>query len=405
VSTPRIIASGVDSLYLFTPTPLRGRVVTVLEDAKAAAIQTHKNGRLPTETIAGHTFSVERHGAKTAPLLLTSEHLAVKANPYAAQNFPTVALELRSLYLWQRGAEEATRQAQAIADAMTRLALPGEEDLRVSRIDLSVDFQGWVPSPEDAARFVTRAAYPALHRQRRAFTGFMFGRGVLAARIYDKTIEIQRSDKGWFRRIWEQAPGYDPKAPVWRLEFQLRREALRSMKVRTEIGEPVAMSTWPDALGHARALWRRMATRWLSLRPPRRGKTRQLFTPEWEALQTLGFADGPWAGTDADLYREARQAGSERTTAQLAGYLARGFAEHRFHEDIAADLDEALPTIIGRARLHAERTGRTVEARAKQRVVQWVQAAESIALGTESEVHPPEDDDEDATPAGHGGTP
>lgn len=167
----------------------------------------------------------------------------------------------------------------------------------------------------------------------------------------------------------------------------------------------VAIDTWPDALAHGRSLWRLMASRWLALRLPRTRVTRQRLTPEWEALHALGFADGPWAGTDADLYREARQAGFERTTAQLAGYLARGFAEHRFHEDIAADLDEALPTIIGRARLHAERTGRTVEARAKERVVEWVQAAESITLGSEAEVHPPEADDEDATGGGHGDTP
>lgn len=405
MSTIHVLASGIDTLHLFTTTPIWPRQVTALEAAKALAVQTVKNGTLPTETIAGHTLTVERHGARTAPLLLDSEHMAVRVNPSAAQNLPSVGVELRALYLWQRGAEEAARQAQAVADALTRPPLPGDELLRVSRIDLAVDFQGWLPTLEDEARFVTRAADRAMHKQRRAFTGFMFGRGVLAARLYDKTREIKRSDKGWFRQIWARSPGYDPRAPVWRLEFQVKREALRAMKARADVGEPVAIDTWPDSLAHARALWRLMASRWLALRLPRTRETRQRLTPEWEALHALGFADGPWAGTDADLYREARLAGSERTTAQLAGYLARGFAEHRFHEDIGADLDEALPTIIGRARFHAERRGRTVEARAREHVVGWVQAAESIALGTESEVHPPVADDEDGTPAGHGGTP
>lgn len=400
----RVLASGVDTLHLFTTTLVRRKQVTALEAAKALAVQTVRNAPLPTETVAGHTLTVERHGARTAPLLLDSEHMAVRVNPYAAQNLPSVGVELRAVYLWQRGAEEAARQAQAVADALTNLPLPGDELLRVSRIDLAVDFQGWLPSLDDDPRFVTRAADRAMHKQRRAFTGFMFGRGVLAARLYDKTVEIQRSNKPWFRQIWARSPGYDPTAPVWRLEFQVKREALRAMKAREGVGEPVAIDTWPDALAHARALWRLMSSRWLALRLPRTRTSRQRLAPEWDALHARGFAGGPWTGTDADLYREARQAGSERTTAQLAGYIARGFAEHRFHDDIGADLEGALPIIIGRARQHAERTGRTVETRATQRVVEWVQAAESIALGTESEVYPGMSDEDDTQPE-HGGTP
>lgn len=182
----------------------------------------------------------------------------------------------------------------------------------------------------------------------------------------------------------------------------MKREALRAMRAKAGEGEPVGVDTWPDAMAHARAIWRLLSSRWLALRLPRTRTTRQRLVPEWETLNALGFADGTWAGTDADLYREARQAGSERTTAQLAGYLARGFAEHRFHDDIGADLDDALPIIIGRARLHAERTGRTVETRATQRVVEWVQEAESIALGTDAEVPAVADDDNHAE---HGGTP
>jgi hypothetical protein len=406
-STARVLASGIDTLHLFTTTPIRRQLVIALEDAKQAAIQTPRHGRLPTETIAGHTLTVERHGARTAPLLLDSEHMAVRVNPYAAQNLPTVGVELRALYLWQRGAEEAARQAQAVADALTQPPLPGDENLHVSRVDLAVDFQGWLPSLEDEGRFVTRAADRAMHKQRRAFTGFMFGRGVLAARLYDKTLEILRSGKPWFREVWAASPAFDPSAPVWRLEFQVKREALRAMKATGDTGEPVALDTWPEVLAYSRALWRFLSSRWLALRLPRTKTTRQRLAPEWEALHACGFACGTWTGSDADLYREARQAGSERTTAQLAGYLARGFAEHRFHDDIGADLERALPIVIDRARAHAKRTGRSVESRATQRVIEWVQAAESIALGTESEV-PPEADSSDGTDdlrAGNEGTP
>lgn len=405
MSAVRIPASGIDTLHLFTTTTIGRRWVARLEEAKAEAVETPKGRQLPKESIVGHTLTVERHGARTAPYLLDSEHMAVRVNPFAAENLPSVGVELRALYLWQRGAQEAAREAQAVADALTRPPLPGNELMRVSRIDLAVDFQGWVPSLEDEGRFITRAADRAMHKQRRAFTGFMFGRGILAARLYDKSREIKVSGKHWFRKVWARSPHYDSRAPVWRLEFQVKREALRAMKARTDAPEPVAIDTWPDALSHARGLWRLMATRWLAMRLPRTRETRQRLTPEWEALLGQGFADGPWAGSESDLYREARLSGAEQTTAQLAGYLARGYAEHRFLGENGDDFDAALPAIIGRARQHAERTGRTVEARARERLVDWVQTAESIALGTESEIHPPGHHDEDGTPAGHGGTP
>ncbi len=74
--------------------------------------------------------------------------------------------------------------------------------------------------------------------------------------------------------------------------------------------------------------------------------------------------------------------------------------------DIGADLERGLPIIIGRARQHAERTGRTVETRANQRVVEWVQEAESIAIGADGVPPPvPDEDDTRATHAEHGGTP
>ncbi len=48
-------------------------------------------------------------------------------------------------------------------------------------------------------------------------TGFTFGKGDLVARIYDKTVEIQRRGVSWLPDLWGK-DGDDRS--VWRLEFQ-----------------------------------------------------------------------------------------------------------------------------------------------------------------------------------------
>ena len=255
---------------------------------------------------------------------------------------------------------------------------------------------------------MTRAIDLAMHKQRRAFTGFMFGRGSLAGRLYDKTPGDQDSDKPWFRQVWARSPGYDPQAPG--LAAGVPGEARGPARHEGEGGRGRA-----DGHRHLAGRPRRTpAPSGASCRaggspcaspgPGRPGS----YSPRSGRRCSPGLRRGPWGGTDADLYREAREAGSERTTAQLAGYLARGFAEHRFHHDIGADLDEALPGIIWRARAHAERTGRSVETRARERVVKWVSEAESIALGSKADVLPIEpsgEADDEGTDARYEGTP
>jgi hypothetical protein len=376
MSAPRILLSGIDTLHLFTRAPLRDAEVAAVEAAKERAVEAPRRPEAAAVEYAGHALTVRPHGARTAPLLMDSEHMAVRLNPAPATNLPTAAVELRALYLWQRGAAEAAAEAQRVANALTAGGLPGAapEPLRVSRLDLTVDFQGWSPRPEDNERFITRAAHRTMHQERGTFTGFMFGRGIVAARLYDKTVEIRASGKRWFRRLWAKAPHYDPGAPVWRLEFQLRREALRSMRAAGDR----RVDTWLDVFDLAPTMWRHLATRWLALREPRTRNTRQLPTPEWAALADGGFSDGTWPGSDENLYRVAREDKAANTTAQLAGYIAAGLAEVLYLQDPDASLDEAIPQLVRRARKYASARGRPVEARARQRVREWTSAENSM---------------------------
>ena len=146
-----------------------------------------------------------------------------------------------------------------------------------SRVDVYADFQGWVPRSEDYDSFVTRSrrntCHIAVHHDGRRFTGFTFGRDAMVARLYDKSLEITQSRKDWMREIW--ADRYDPSAPVWRLEFQLRRQVLAE-----------CLLTKPrDVLDQRPSLWA-YAMQWLSLREPTPGaaRTRWPVADVWSRL-------------------------------------------------------------------------------------------------------------------------
>ncbi len=151
--------------------------------------------------------------------------------------------------LWQSRGRSSSRQL-----------LPDVGATLCSRVDIYCDFQGWVPQPRDYDRFVTRSrrntAHIAIHHDGRRFTGFTFGHDAMVARLYDKTVEIRHSGKEWMRAVW--AESLDPSKPVWRLEFQLRRELLAQCSLQ----QP------QDGLGKRQDLWT-YATRWLSLRSQR----------------------------------------------------------------------------------------------------------------------------------------
>jgi len=131
----------------------------------------------------------------------------------------------------------------------------------------------------------------------------------------------------------------------------------------------------------ARGLWRFLSSRWLTLRQPRTKETRQRLAPEWRALIEGGFSAAPWAGTAADLYRQARVAAANRTDAVFAGYLAREIAQFRFLWGKHLPVKETIQILAQRADSLMERRGTSLEARATALHAQWEQERKSMAVG------------------------
>jgi hypothetical protein len=104
---------------------------------------------------------------------------------------------------------------------------------------------------------------------------------VLAARLYDKLYEICTSNKGYLIPLWKEG-GWIEGEPVWRLEFEFKRDFLKQKNV-------IPLT---EVLTHLNGLWSYATTEWLKLTIPNKDDTtrsRWPIHPLWIALASLDW--------------------------------------------------------------------------------------------------------------------
>lgn len=196
---------------------------------------------------------------------------------------------------------------------------------KVSRVDLFVDFasqvdmEGW-----RREAWVTRASAVHQYAEDSWFTGWSIGAGgTLMGRLYDKLFECKKSRKEYLLDLWRQA-GWDGLQPVWRMEFQFKREVLAQL----------GLDMLPKVLEHLSGLWSYATTEWLKLCVPSEAdKTRSRWPvhPLWMALASVD-----WETPGGPLSREftARRAPSRQwigaKALSLIASLAAIFGEKTF---------------------------------------------------------------------------
>lgn len=161
----------------------------------------------------------------------------------------------------------------------------GEEvsEARVSRIDLFVDFVSSVDMESwDRNAWVTRARSINAYSVDNKFSGWTVGLGgIISARLYDKTLEIQKSKKYYLHELWRRA-GWDGTSKVWRLEFQLKRDVLIEKGL---VGLDAALS-------NLNGLWSYATTEWLRLTIPNAAdetRSRWPIHPLWGCLSSVDW--------------------------------------------------------------------------------------------------------------------
>lgn len=354
---PRLLLDGVDTLQLHTKAPVRTEILAGFEKLHQRALQRKKEQvsepvkwecLLDDELEATLEMQAAGSGGKGCRYRLEAEGvLTLLVHTHAPEGTPTCYVELASRFLWARGFREAARLAIALMDLVCASRHVGNLPLdpQVTRVDFCMDFDRWAPElslfEEFEGRAVKRGAHlepdyaapnegASVHTSHWRFTGFSFGRGVVVARLYWKSLEIKSSGKLWFRPLW-QREGWvseEESGPVWRLEFQLRREALRNAHVRVqhtadrldsgevELVEEIA--SWEHCAAAAGNIWKALARNWLSLRGQRTASQRVVLSDVWRELH-----DAPKFPqvAHAELYRYALDVASTKTAAATAGYL------------------------------------------------------------------------------------
>jgi hypothetical protein len=195
----------------------------------------------------------------------------------------------------------------------------------------------------------TLAAY-AVDNQ---FSGWTVGLGgALSARLYDKTIELQKSKKDYLKVLWA-AQGWTPDRRVYRLEFQFRSEALKELGLRS-------YCALADGAG---GLWRYAATDWLRLTVPNpedATKARWPTHPLWADLAEL-----PWSGFEAGTRTPLRtdRAPSPESIHRLFEAAVTSYMAVNALADPVAAAERLLGEAIQQVTRHMEITGETFEAR------------------------------------------
>jgi len=230
-----ILLAGIDTLavgFIIGAFKLTPEDWDKLAAAKEQAQGTFNSGGTPIK-FQGQTFSVKAKGSPGYEYILTNDDLTLQLAERTEQGsvYPEVRVTWRSQYLW-RGWQAAYWHVRRWVDSWA--VVLGE---KVSRVDLCIDLNSDLPEVNiKGGEVVTYARskkeYYVRHFKGAEETGYTFGKGDLVCRIYDKRAEIEHSEKSWFTVMWNRN-GWNGSSPVTRVEFQARRQFLRTWDIDT----------------------------------------------------------------------------------------------------------------------------------------------------------------------------
>jgi len=210
-----------------------------------------------------------------------------------------------------------------------------DEPANVSRVDLFADFCAdcAMDAFEPLRDWVTRVETMSLHYSFGRFSGWSFGSGGdIVARLYDKTLEVEKkSHKFYLHELWK-ASGWDGTSQVWRIEFEAKRNALVSLKL------PKLAHLLPNQA----ALWRYLTENWLRLTVPTdtdSNRARWNNHPLWDFIASA--FDSEMEQAKLERFSPARLPEDERLFVHGLGGIT-SFMASRGIEDISEGIGEYL---------------------------------------------------------------
>jgi hypothetical protein len=276
---------GVDSLYLSYPGMLADSVTRKLETLKKIAQADLEAVRATAQyQVEEHIFEVKDKGSGIFPFVLRDNAFRIAFSRPKSGSLPMAYAQVSSSMLAAFTPLQVESRLSAVLERMGDI-----EPARASRIDLFVDFTCAVDMESWSRHaWVTRAHDIRSYSCQGSFSGWSIGMGgVLAGRLYNKSLEIETSGKEYLKELWLKA-GWDGITPVWRLEFEFKRELL------TQKG----LSGLYQTLDNLGGLWAYATDEWLRLTlPSEHDSTRSRWPvhPLWACLASIdwGASGGP----------------------------------------------------------------------------------------------------------------
>jgi hypothetical protein len=159
---------------------------------------------------------------------LTSGDITVLLSSHkTSSSLSNCRIEIGSLSCWA-GCHDVFRRVKKMINSM------GSDTKKeiVSRVDLAADLVGIHVKDtniHDEDFWICKARDFSLYRRNRKLTGIAYGKKNIMLRVYDKVAELKKNQatnkQEQFSKIWG-VENYEEK-PVTRVEFQLRRSALK----------------------------------------------------------------------------------------------------------------------------------------------------------------------------------
>lgn len=275
-----ILAANVDTLDLSLYVkwgPKWAELFEELEKGKLSAQETGVAIFRGGETII---FSTAGKRFFSWHLQRTEFHLFLARNPEPSAKTPNVSVSFNARTLWEIGPHAAF---QLIVDWINQLG-GSVHGAHISRLDVAADFvvEGGITYEFIKQHLVTHCENRNVHEAGTATETIYIGAlgSPQMLRIYDKTRELAKSPtKTWLREIW----GDVGLQTVFRIEFQLRREALRAYGINAL-----------EDLNKVGGLWACLTRDWVSIRNlDNENTTRRSVHPFWEAVQAVAKKFGP----------------------------------------------------------------------------------------------------------------
>ncbi|MDO8961850.1 MAG: replication initiation factor [Methylophilus sp.] len=328
----KVLRFGVDSLYLSFQGNLFETVDRELSSLKKLAQSDRPEQQAKAQfKVFDHLFEVKDKGTSMFSYVLEDNAFRIQLSR-PNKSVPMAYIKISSEYLTYKKVDQAVERLRQILCQLGTL----DAEANVSRIDLFVDFvtyqnmEAWTREA-----WVTKARSVQSYAVDNRFSGWSVGMGgVIAARLYDKLFEIIKSNKLYLLPLWQMI-GRQDQEPVWRLEFEFKRDLLKQKGI-------IKIS---EVLNHLNGLWSYAMTEWLKLTLPNLAdskRDRWPVHPMWQLLSNIDWdtSGGPLKSRFTNTRSPDKKIALHRAYTALTTWMAihqhkdYELAIHPFFEDL-----------------------------------------------------------------------